>query len=41
MSLSTYDSQFVELGELEGLSEGETFWGMIYEGSIILKNTRE
>ncbi|MHA1443172.1 MAG: NMD3-related protein [Candidatus Hodarchaeales archaeon] len=41
MTLSTYDSQYVELGELEGFSEGETFWGMVYEGSIILKNPRE
>ncbi len=41
MNLSTYESQYVELGELEGFSEGETFWGMIYEGSIILKTTRE
>ncbi len=41
MTLSTYDSQYVELGELEGFSEGETFWGMIYEGSIILKTPRE
>jgi len=41
MTLSTYDSQYVELGELKGFSEGETFWGMIYEGSIILKTTKE
>jgi NMD protein affecting ribosome stability and mRNA decay len=37
MNLSTYDNQYVDLGELKGLSEGETFWGMIYDGSIILK----
>jgi len=41
MDLSTYDSQYVELGELKGLSEGETFWGMVYEGSIILKTPRD
>ncbi|MCK4848825.1 MAG: hypothetical protein KAT16_07380 [Candidatus Heimdallarchaeota archaeon] len=41
MNLSTYDSQYVTSGELEGLTEGETFWGTVYEGSIILKTVRE
>ena len=41
MNLSNYDNQYVELGELKGVSEGETFWGMIYDGSIILKNPIE
>ena len=41
MNLTTYENQFVELGELEGLSEGDTFWGMLYEGSIILRTTKE
>ncbi|PWI49577.1 hypothetical protein CEE45_00155 [Candidatus Heimdallarchaeota archaeon B3_Heim] len=38
MNLSSYDNQFVDSTELQTFSEGDTFWGIVYEGRIILKD---
>ncbi len=41
MNLSNYDNQFVDSTELKVFSEGDIFWGIIYEGKIILKDQSE
>ena len=38
MKLSNYDTQFVDSTELKVFTEGDTFWGIVYEGRIILKD---
>ncbi len=37
MNLSNFESQYVDSTELASLSEGDTFWGIVYEGRIILR----
>jgi NMD protein affecting ribosome stability and mRNA decay len=37
MNLTNYESHYVDSTELKGLSEGDSFWGIIYEGRIILR----
>jgi hypothetical protein len=38
MNLSNYENQFVESTPLKAFSEGDIFWGIIYEGKIIVKD---
>lgn len=38
MSLSNFENYYVSSADLENFSEGDSFWGIIYEGRILLKN---
>ncbi len=38
MNLSDFTNHFVDSTELTVFSEGETFWGIVYEGRIILRD---